>query len=99
MARSRTKEPEERIVKASTRLNHLERCPAERIEAYHETRPPRPAQAIPAQPVTVTRCIDCGAHVVDDGHRWTGDPELDDDQGGNDDGSQGQGQDEDGQQG
>jgi hypothetical protein len=87
MARSTTKE-EAPTPRVSNELLHLEGCPADRIEAYHEMRPARPAQGIPSQPLTVTRCIDCGAHVIDEGHRWRGEAEPADDQGGTDDGTQ-----------
>lgn len=44
--------------------DHARGCPATRVEAYGATRPARPTEGIPAQMVTVARCIDCGGSVV-----------------------------------
>lgn len=44
---------------------HVRGCPhrdaaSGRVEAFAQTRPPRPAQGLPAQPLTVIRCLECG---------------------------------------
>jgi hypothetical protein len=48
--------------------DHLRNCPAEdgtgRFEYYAETKPAQPQKALPAQPVTVIRCIECGGSTV-----------------------------------
>jgi len=47
---------------------HMENCPgidgSARIEEFDARRPARPDQAVPAQDVTVTRCIECGGSSV-----------------------------------
>ncbi len=43
---------------------HAEGCPMIRTERYGDVRPARPDQGTGPQPVTVTRCIDCGGHTV-----------------------------------
>ena len=43
---------------------HQAGCPAARLETYTATRARRPHES--ARDVEVTRCIDCGAHYVDD---------------------------------
>ncbi len=47
-------------------LEHLEGCPArpERIETIKLTRPRKVDAGVVQDPVTTTRCIDCGAQVV-----------------------------------
>jgi hypothetical protein len=53
--------------------DHLRDCPVGtdedadangRVEAFADTRPPRPNQGIPAKPVTVIRCLECGGVTV-----------------------------------
>lgn len=47
---------------------HLPGCPAERIETWSDTQPHRVdgggRVVHPARDVKVTRCTDCGAHLV-----------------------------------
>ncbi len=43
----------------TTQVEHLDGCPADRIERYDQTRPSD------GQAMTTTRCIDCGAQRVD----------------------------------
>ena len=52
-------------------LDHLQGCPAERVESYHAHRPAREGQR-EGDPVTVTRCIECAAETVRPGHLWDG---------------------------
>lgn len=40
-------------------VEHLDGCPADRIECYDQTRPSD------GQAMTTTRCIDCGSQRVD----------------------------------
>jgi hypothetical protein len=45
--------------------DHLRHCPMDgRVEAYPHTRPAKPQQGLPARPVTVVRCIECGGTTV-----------------------------------
>jgi hypothetical protein len=42
---------------------HRAGCPAERIERYRERIPA--TDKAPGREVVVTRCIDCGGHLID----------------------------------
>lgn len=46
---------------ARSEVEHLDGCPADRIERYDQVRPSD------GQTLTTTRCIDCGAQRVDTG--------------------------------
>lgn len=49
---------------AQTAFAHKEGCPGDRVETYEALRAPKPEAAIPATPLLITRCIDCGNHDV-----------------------------------
>lgn len=42
--------------------DHLEGCPAERVESFPNRKPPM--GGMPARDVIVTRCMDCGEQRV-----------------------------------
>ncbi|MFL5954786.1 MAG: hypothetical protein ACJ76I_11840 [Gaiellaceae bacterium] len=46
----------EKPAKAEARVGHLKGCPAERIESYDAETPA-------GEPLTITRCVDCGANL------------------------------------
>lgn len=60
----------EAFAKRMDSRDHLRDCPfadtatGGRFEAYAQTKPPQPEKAIPARPVTVVRCIECGGTCV-----------------------------------
>lgn len=51
---------------APTGFVHLTGCPAGevKVETYTAVRPAKPADAIPARNLRITRCVQCGAHDV-----------------------------------
>lgn len=51
--------PELGSARKTTRVEHLDGCPADRIERYDQTRPSD------GRAMTTTRCIDCGSQRVD----------------------------------
>jgi hypothetical protein len=50
--------------------DHLRDCPMDgRYEAYGDRRPAKPDQGVPAEDVTVVRCIECGGtNVLSEAH-------------------------------
>lgn len=45
--------------------DHLRNCPDPlRVEAYASIRPAQPQNAVPARPVTIVRCQECGGSMV-----------------------------------
>ncbi len=53
-----TKEAAPEAASTRSEVEHLDGCPADRIERYDQTRPDGWA-------LIVTRCLDCGAQRVD----------------------------------
>jgi hypothetical protein len=51
--------PEVASARRSKEVEHLDGCPADRVERYDQTRPSD------GQAMTTTRCIDCGSQRVD----------------------------------
>lgn len=51
--------------------DHLPGCPMnpERVESYQLLAPARPDQGVPARPMLVTRCAECGGHHVEETSR------------------------------
>jgi hypothetical protein len=57
--------PEVASARRSKEVEHLDGCPADRVERYDQTRPSD------RQAMTTTRCIDCGSQRVDPSGRFT----------------------------
>lgn len=69
MARTQLKER----VALELPINHLEGCPESRVESFHSTRPARPEKGLSEQPITVSRCVDCGEQALKPGRLRAGD--------------------------
>jgi hypothetical protein len=54
-------------------VRHLTGCPKSRVESFHAIQPPRPARGLAEQPITITRCIECGEQTARLGRLWEGD--------------------------
>ena len=57
--------PELATARKTTHVEHLDGCPADRVERYDQTRPSD------GTAMTTTRCIDCGSQRVDPSGRAT----------------------------
>jgi len=57
--------PEVGAARRSEDVDHLDGCPADRVERYDQTRPSD------GQAMTTTRCIDCGSQRVVPTGRFT----------------------------
>lgn len=53
--------PKTETPKLVSQIRHLDGCPAERTEEYDALRP----ESAGGGPITVARCVDCGASTVD----------------------------------
>lgn len=65
--------PERASARRTNDVEHLDGCPADRVERYDQTRPSD------GQGMTITRCIDCGSQRVDPTGRVTRREEKSDD--------------------
>lgn len=65
MATATIQEMTPEVASARPAVDHLEGCPADRVERYDQTRPSD------RQAMTTTRCIDCGSQRVVPTGRFT----------------------------
>jgi hypothetical protein len=65
MATATIQEAAPEVASARPAVDHLDGCPADRVERYDQTRPSD------RQAMTTTRCIDCGSQRVDPSGRFT----------------------------